>query len=108
MQRVYKRFSGRDSALRRAVMDLIPHLLWAGVVCYAVSRVADVATLFAPVVDAVPADLVPEVPEDLVALAMTEQEAWAQEETLRAMRERYETLRDWQLVRSAFGVGRRD
>lgn len=89
-------------------MDLIPHLLWAAVVCYGIARIADTVTLFAPHPIDDPSTLVPEVPEDLVALAMTEQESWAQEETLRAMRERYETLQDWNLVRAAFGVGRRD
>jgi len=89
-------------------MDLLPHLIWAAVVTYAVIRVADTLTLFAP--DRTmhqPSDPI-EVPEDLVALAMTEQEAWAQEETIRAIRERYESLKDWQLVRAAFGIGRRD
>lgn len=45
------------------------------------------------------------VPEDLVALALTESESWAQEEMLKAMREKYELYGDWNKVRSAFGVG---
>ena len=89
-------------------MALLPHLIWAGVALYAIGRLTDMATLFAPVVTPPAVEMVPEVPEDLVALAMTEQEAWAQEETIRAMRERYEALKDWNLVRAAFGVGRRD
>lgn len=89
-------------------MELLPHLIWASVVCYAVVRVTDVARLFAPDRSALQPPEVVEVPEDLVALAMTEQEAWAQEETIRAIRERYESLKDWQLVRAAFGIGRRD
>ena len=89
-------------------MDLLPHLIWASVACYGITRLGEVVALFAPKPENPIADLSSDVPEDLVALAMTEQESWAQEETLRAMRERYETLRDWNLVRSAFGVGRRD
>lgn len=91
-------------------MELLPHLIWAGVACYAITECCAVVAAFAPAPSSptTTEPNAPDVPEDLVALAMTEQEAWAQEETLRAMRERYETLRDWQLVRSAFGVGRRD
>jgi hypothetical protein len=49
-----------------------------------------------------------EIPNDLVAVAMQERESWAQEETLRAIRERFEDLRDWNKVRAAVGVGRID
>ena len=55
-----------------------------------------------------PSSAIPEavdVPEDLLALAMQENEVWAQEELLRVMRERYETYRDWNRVRSAMGLG---
>ena len=45
------------------------------------------------------------VPEDLVAIAMIHSEVWAQEDTLKAIRERYEQLQDWNRVRSAFGIG---
>ena len=89
-------------------MELLPHLVWAGVVMYSVTRLADVVALFVPEKPPVVDDSLPDVPEDLIALAMAEQETWAQEETLRAMREKYEMFRDWNRVRSAFGVGRRD
>lgn len=89
-------------------MMLLAHVLWAGVVVYGIHRITVTLDGFAPITQSVAPDTPPEVPEDLVALAMGEQEAWAQEETLRAMRERYDTLKDWNLVRSAFGVGRRD
>lgn len=89
-------------------MDLLPHLIWAAVAVYAITRGADVVGRFAPDRSAQQVPEAIEVPEDLVALAMTEQEAWAQEETIRAIRERYESLKDWQLVRAAFGIGRRD
>jgi len=49
-----------------------------------------------------------DVPDDLVAVAMQENEAWAQEEVLRAITERYEKLNDWNKVRFAMGVGRID
>ena len=49
----------------------------------------------------------PEVPEDLLALAMQEAEPWAQEDVLRTIRERYELYHDWNRVRAAMGIGRR-
>ena len=92
-------------------MDL-PAVLWPVVAAYAVWRIAQVAEQAivacwpAPLPNADPA-LAP-IPEDLVALAMTHPEGWAQEDTLKAMRERYAELKDWQKVRFAFGVGRVD
>ena len=85
------------------------HLLWASVVCYAICTLADVAREFRPshAASTDPAPLT-EVPDDLVAVAMQEREAWAQEEVLRAIRERYEELKDWNKVRAAVGVGRID
>jgi hypothetical protein len=56
---------------------------------------------------AAPQDLI-KVPEDLIALALNERETWAQEETLRAIRERYEDLQDWNAVRAAIGVAMRE
>lgn len=86
------------------------HVLWALVTAYAVWRLAAVVELFAPVRASEAADAIEDVdiPEDLVALAMTHSEPWAQEDTLKAMRERYAELQDWQKVRFAFGVGRVD
>lgn len=83
------------------------HVLWAAVVVYAIHRMSEVVTLFAPTrqeVAAIPAPV--EIPEDLVAVANQERESWAQEEVLRVIRERYEELKDWNKVRAAFGVGR--
>ena len=88
-------------------MSLLPHLIWAGVVIYAIQQLGIVVTRFVPA--APPSTLPPapvEIPEDLVAVANQENTAWAQEEVLRVMRERYEDLRDWNKVRGAFGVGR--
>jgi len=88
-------------------MSLVIHLLWAGVAVYFVYTAAAVLREFKPA--AAPSVLPPppvEIPEDLVAVANQEREPWAQEEVLRSIRERYEDLRDWNRVRSAFGVGR--
>jgi hypothetical protein len=88
---------------------VIIHLLWAAVVVYAVYTVADVARQFAPMPPSLPSPMAPvDVPEDLIAVANQEQVGWAQEEVLRAIRERYDELKDWNKVRSAFGVGRID
>lgn len=48
------------------------------------------------------------IPDDLMALAMQENEVWAQEEMIRVLHERYETYHDWNKVRVAMGVARRD
>jgi hypothetical protein len=44
----------------------------------------------------------------LIAIALQYPESWAQEDMMKVIREKYDTLRDWNLVRSAFGVGRID
>lgn len=84
------------------------HVLWAAVAVYAITAAVRVTRegRLAALPD--PGPGIVEVPEDLLAIAMGEQEAWAQEEVLRAIREKYELLGDWNRVRSAFGVGRRD
>lgn len=91
-------------------VDWLLALLWPAVAVYAVWRVAAVAERWAPAGRAsdscAPAEV--PVPEDLVALALTHSEPWAQEDTLKAMRERYAELKDWQKVRFAFGIGRLD
>jgi hypothetical protein len=48
------------------------------------------------------------VPEDLVAVVLQYTDSWAQEDVMKSIREKYATLRDWNAVRSAFGVGRID
>jgi hypothetical protein len=88
---------------------ILVHLLWVAVAAYAVHRFAAVAERFAPnVPEIAPLPASAEVPDDLIAVAMQEREAWAQEEVLRAIRERYEELKDWNKVRAAVGVGRID
>lgn len=88
---------------------MIGEVLWPMVAVYAVWRFSQVAEKWSPPQhtgtgkgtgwEAIP------VPDDLMALAMTHSETWAQEDTLKAIRERYEQLQDWNRVRSAFGVG---
>ena len=89
---------------------MLVHLLWAAVAVYTVHRLAHLAErLVPPAPEAAPLPTpIVEIPDDLVAVAMQEREAWAQEETLRAIRERYEDLQDWNRVRAAVGVGRID
>lgn len=89
-------------------MIVLGQLAWAIAFVVAVYRVARAwETVAAPPVKPAP-PVLPEVPEDLMALAMQENEAWAQEEMVRVIRERYETLRDWNRVRAAMGIGRID
>lgn len=114
MQCVHQWIAGRHDPLRGLVTDgealvaLWSNSAWVAVAFYAVHRLSAVVERFAPVIPESTALHPPEVPEDLLAIAMGEQEAWAQEEVLRAIREKYELLGDWNRVRSAFGVGRRD
>ena len=89
---------------------MLVHILWAAVTVYAIHRLSAVLERFAPVQSSLGEVVTPlvEIPEDLVAVAMQERESWAQEETLRAIRERYEELKDWNRVRAAVGIGRID
>jgi hypothetical protein len=93
-------------------------VLWAGVVVYAVWRVSAVFERvglafverladFKPQRESFAPPPPPPIPDDLAALAFNETEAWAKEEVLRAIREKYEEHLDWQKVRVAFGVAMR-
>ena len=91
------------------MMPLLEIVAWPLVALFAIVRLGEIATLFAPVRVPVVEDAYDAaVPEDLVAVAMQYPEAWAQEDMMKVIREKYDTLRDWNLVRSAFGVGRID
>jgi len=91
------------------------HLVWALVMVLLVERANRLLhrwlTLHYPVAQVEEHEVV--VPTDLVALAMRESEEWAQEEVLKAARERYMKITDaampesqkWNLVRRALGVG---
>ena len=87
-------------------MNALTEVVWALVVLYGLWRWAQVVEGFTPSArnpSAIPDEV--EVPEDLVALALTHSESWAQEETLRAAREKYDEYKDWNRVRMAMGVG---
>ena len=91
------------------------HLVWAAVAVLLIERANRLAETW--LARHYPARPVEEhevvVPQDLVALAMRESEEWAQEEVLKAARERYMKITDaampesqkWNLVRRALGVG---
>jgi len=89
---------------------MIGDILWPVAFVVGVYRFAQVIELFSPEKIAKLKEVEPPavVPEDLVALALRENEAWAQEEVMRAVREKYEDLQDWNAVRSAMGIGRID
>lgn len=107
MQCIYQRRAGGDDPIYGELMlSFLPHVVWAGVAIFAILQIRAMVQQFVPVTAAATQGMV-ELPEDLVALAMNEKESWAQEEVVRAMRERYDTLKDWNLVRTAFGVARR-
>ena len=87
-------------------MGTLGDITWPLALVVAVDRLASAWERFSP---PLPTEIAASenvvVPEDLVALALTESESWAQEEMLKAMREKYELYGDWNKVRSAFGVG---
>lgn len=45
------------------------------------------------------------IPDDLQAFAMLETEKWAADATLKVIREKWESFRDWNKVRASLGVG---
>ena len=94
---------------------MIAALVWAGVVVFALVRTEAVvrhwlALTYPPVV---PTEQDVEVPQDIMALAMRESEEWAQEEVIKAAKERFLKVKDatmpdgqrWNLVRRALGIG---
>lgn len=94
------------------------NLVWAIVVGYGLWRFAQVVERvglafverlgdFKPIRESLAPPPPPSIPDDLAGLAFNETEAWAKEEVLRAIREKYEEYHDWQKVRVAFGVAQR-
>jgi hypothetical protein len=99
------------------MLDLFEMILWASVTGYGLWRVSAVVERvglafverlgdfkqhresFAPPPPA-------PIPDDLSALAWNEQESWAKEDVLKAIREKYEEYHDWDKVRVAFGLAR--
>ena len=93
-------------------------MAWAAVTLYGLWRFAQVIERiglafverlgdFKPVRESLAPPPPPPIPDDLAALAFNETEAWAKEEVLRVIREKYEEHHDWQKVRVAFGVAQR-
>ena len=117
MQRLYQRLAGRHGSLRGAVTDApLVAVIVSGSLLAAVHRlasaweqVADTRTQHATLrQDTAVVPPAAEIPDDLVAVAMQENEAWAQEELVRVIREKFEQYKDWNKVRAAMGLGRRD
>ena len=84
---------------------MFAHLLWAAVVVYTVHTVATLVREGRP---AAAQEQVLEVPQDLIAYAMSFSETWAQEDAMRAIQQSYEQWKDWNRVRAAMGIGRMD
>lgn len=87
--------------------SLLTHLLWASVAVYAVRSFCALVQS-SPSRTTVESEPTPEIPEDLMALAMSHRDAWAQEDTIRVITEKYDDLKDWNRVRAAMNIGRID
>lgn len=87
-------------------MSVVADILWPVAVVASVYRLAAAWERFASESTGTENDFV-EIPDDLLALTMQEGEAWAQEDMLRTIRERYELYHDWNRVRAAMGIGQR-
>lgn len=97
--------------LRRIVIDALLRVLWPLVLVYGIYQCCATVKLFAPVRETEHVEEDPytvRVPDDLVAVVLQYTDSWAQEDVMKAIREKYATLKDWNAVRSAFGVGRID
>jgi len=94
---------------------VIVALVWAGVVVFALVRTEALIRHWLRLVYVAPVatEQDVEVPQDIAALAMRESEEWAQEEVLKAAKERFLKVKDttmpdaqrWNLVRRALGIG---
>lgn len=88
------------------MLDFLGTLVWAGVACYGIWRFAPVLERFASVHADAPDDIEDvTIPDDLLAFASALKDEWAVEDTVKAIKERYLDLRDWNRVRSAMGIG---
>lgn len=93
------------------MMRVLEIVVWPLVALFAIVRLGQAVSLFAPVRETGHVEEDPytvHVPEDLVAVVLQYTDSWAQEDVMKSIREKYATLRDWNAVRSAFGVGRID
>lgn len=100
------------------MLDLVGTLAWAGVIGYGLWRMSAVVERvglafvdrlgdFKPSRESFAPPAPAPIPDDLSALAFNEQEAWAKEDVLKAIREKYDEHQDWQKVRVAFGLAMR-
>lgn len=88
------------------VVDVFSTVIWAAVTVYAIRQAVAVVDRIIPQKSKEQPYV--SIPDDLMALAMSQTEAWAQEDLLRVVREKYEDLRDWNRVRAAMNIGRID
>lgn len=86
------------------VYGLIAALAWASLGAFFIVRTDAFARLWLDRSRPFDAKSI-EIPDDLLAVAHGEAEKWAQEQTIDAIRERFDTLKDWNKVRRAFGIG---
>jgi hypothetical protein len=90
------------------LVRLLVHGMWAAVTVVSVSKLCHTIRPTPASVESAASGDSHEIPEDLMALAMSHREPWAQEDTLRVIAERYDDLKDWNRVRAAMNVGRID
>ena len=90
------------------VVALLAALAWPAAIVYAVWRLAPVLETFAPeraYNEASATEIADSrIPPDLAGLARQYPDAWAQEDIMQVIRERYAEYKDWNKVRSAMGV----
>lgn len=80
-------------------------LLGMGLLYMAFERVRPLVLLYFKLKFEVPAKQreTEELPRDLAAIALEEEQGWAQSEIIKAMRETHAEVGDWDLVRRKFG-----
>jgi hypothetical protein len=90
-------------------MPIAIHALWVIGLLIAVFRIMHTVDRWRPASSAQDEFTVDEIviPDDLMAKAMQYPEPWAQDDTIKVIRERYEALKDWNRVRAAVGIGSR-
>ena len=86
------------------VLHGIAALLWPVVAAYAIWTFAPVVAKFAPVHEPVQKDEEVHIPDDLIGFVAEYPESWAQEDTMRAIKEKYLEYKDWDKVRRALGL----
>lgn len=85
------------------MVDIVIALIWAGVSVYGLWRFARAVERFAPLASGITPDDVA-IPDDIIAWVAKNDDAWAQDDEMRAVREKYAEHRDWDKVRVALGL----